>query len=821
MEEVIQQEQEYLDKTLTVLEEQIKEKSAACKKPAHDEVEEQLFKQNIKVLKSLETIRPRPYFGRLDFKDEFGEETIYIGKRGVEKDGDLIVVDWRTDLGKLYNAYQGVQSEFYIDNDPNRKVEIQRRRVISIEQDRVIKVSDTGTTEVVETASGEKVKMMDAYLEEILRHTGDELQLREIIASIQQEQDEIIRLPIKHTIIVQGAAGSGKSSIALHRISYLLYQYQKRIRPEKVLILAPNEMFLSYIHNLVPELDIDGIEQRTFYDWASTYFTDVREIPDLYQNYVDIDTDEKKEDRIRISKYKGSLQFKTLLDNLVAEVGRTLLPYKDIHLSECHTLSRAEIERFYHSRLHLPMNVRLREVKQFILNWSEQEGKAYKDQLEKEFETAYQQWVMTLPEGEDRKNVYQALERAKDLRLKQFSQQAKKAIEEYVRKMKEISAVRMYKNVFQKRVFNRFSPDMDEKLLGLLLKNGQKIKHEQFTYEDIAPLIYLDAKMNGKTLEYDHIVIDEAQDYSAFQLAIMKDYARSITVLGDVAQGIFSFYGLDSWDEFQSYLQDQHDVKRIDIQTSYRSTKEIMDLANRVLINNSYPYPLVIPVNRSGKEPQLKKVGHYGDLCDQMEQALKCLLESGHQTIAILTKNVEAATDLYHQLNSKGIVDLELVTAAHQRLEKKVVIIPSYLVKGLEFDAVIIEDVSDKTFQDHTHHAKMLYMSITRAHHELILFYRGEISPLLEQRDPHEPPRPRASFAGWLATDYRDPDTLPQVIKEREVVDADAIPLFEGEEEEQTTVERFEDDRERVNDFYAWRTVWKKWAEQQKAEMLR
>lgn len=819
MQEDYHQEQRYLDHTIAQIENQIREKTVACKKVAANTVEEEQLKQNIQALKSLETIRPRPYFGRLDFRDEYGKETIYVGKRGVEQDSELIVVDWRTDLGKLYNAYQGVQSDFYLNHDPNRKVTIEGKRAIFIKDDRVINISDIGKTEIVETSSGEKIKMMDAYLEGILLHTGDELQLREIIASIQQEQDEIIRLPLNHTIIVQGAAGSGKSSIALHRISYLLYQFQDRLQPEKVLVLAPNEMFLSYIHKLVPELDIDGIEQRTFYDWASTYFTDVRDIPDLHENYVDIYADEKKDDRILVSKFKGSLWFKELLDDLVAEVGRALLPYKDIHLSEHYTLTKQEIVQFYDSRLHLPLNIRLQNVKQFILNWSKQAAKAFKAQVEKEFETAYDQWVITLPEGEERKNVYEALERAKELRLNQFNRQINKSMDEYVRKMEEITAIRIYRNVFQKSVFKRLIPDMDEKLLGLLLKNGRQIKQQQFFYEDIAPLIYLDAKINGKTLEYEHIVIDEAQDYSPFQLAIMKDYAKSMTILGDVAQGIFSFYGLDSWDEFQSYIQDQNDVKRIDIQTSYRSTKEIMDWANRVLINNSYPYPLVIPVNRLGKEPQIEKVEHFGDLCDRMVETLHNLLSTGHQTIAILTKDVDTATDLYGQLARRGVSELELVTAAHHQLQKRAVIIPSYLVKGLEFDAVIIEDVSDKTFQDQTHHAKMLYMSITRAHHELILFYRGNLSPLLEQRNPHEPPRPRESFVEWLKTDHRDPNTLPQVIDERVVEDTEAILLFEDEEEEITTIERFADDRERVNDFYAWRTVWKRWAEQQRAEI--
>ena len=821
MKEVLQQEQRYLDKTLSIIDKQIREKRAraAQNRVARNPVEEQLIRQNLKELRKLESVRPMPYFGRLDFQDEYGNETIYIGKRGIEENGELIVVDWRTELGKLYNSYRGVKSEFYINNDPNRKVTIRRKRAIMIRNDRVVKVSDIGKTEVVETPSGGKMKIMDPYLEDILRQTGDELQLREIIASIQEEQDEIIRLPLNYTVIVQGAAGSGKSTIALHRISYLLYQHQERLKPEKVLVLAPNEMFLSYIKELVPELDIDGIEQRTFYDWASTYFTDVRNISDLHEDYVDIYSDERKEDRIRVSKFKGSLRFKQLLDDLVAEVGRTLLPYRDIHLSAQHTLTKQEIEAFYESRLHLPLNVRLREMKQFILDWRDRQLQAYKEQVEKEFDDAYQKWVITLPEGNERKNVYEALERAKHLRLQQFAEQAKKAIDEYVRKLEELTAVRLYKSVFQRRVFTRFAPDIDEKLLSLLLQNGSKIHHGKFSYEDIAPLIYLDAKINGKSLEYEHIVIDEAQDYSPFQLAIMKDYAKSMTVLGDIAQGIFSFYGLDSWEEFQTYMEDQHNVKRIDIQTSYRSTKEIMDLANRVLINNSYPYPLVIPVNRSGKEPRMEKVEHFGDLCDRIEQTLREFKESGHRTIAMITKDVESAKDVYDQLLRRGITDVELITTAHHRLQKRMVIIPSYLVKGLEFDAVILEDVSNRTFQDNTHHAKMLYMSITRAHHELVMFYRGKPSPLLEERDPDEPPRPRPSFADWLITDYRDPDTLPQVMKERVVEDTETIPLF-GDEEEQTTVERFEDDRERVNDFTAWRIVWKKWAERQKAKSL-
>ncbi|SFS59293.1 HelD family protein [Marininema halotolerans] len=814
MENEQQVEQQHLDKTITIIEKQIDMKSESCKRMATSPSEEQLLKQDYKTLDSLQKIRPNPYFGRLDFQDEWGQETVYIGKCGVAENDHLIIVDWRTDIGKLYNSYQGVKKDFLIGTDGKQSIEITRKRALVIQDDRIIKYTDVGKTEVVETETGEKVKMMDAYLEEILHETENELQLRDIISSIQEEQDEIIRLPLNNTIVVQGAAGSGKSSIALHRISYLLYQYQNELDRGNVLILAPNEMFLSYFRNLVPELDINGIEQRTFYDWASTYFTDVRSIPDLHQNYVEIYADQKKEERILISKYKGSLQFKKLLDKFVEEIGRKLLPYGDIHFSDQHMLTKESIVEFYESRSHMPFNDRFKEVKQYIQHWSKQEENAHERKVEEEFEEVYEKWIRPLPEGEDRKQIYTYLEQAKKIRLELFREQVKKTNDEYGRKMKSVSALRMYKSVFQKRIFNLWAPDMDEKLLGLLLENGKKIAKEQFSYEDIAPLIYLDAKINGKSLQYDHIVIDEAQDYSPFQLAIMQDYAKSTTILGDVAQGIFSHYGLDNWDEFQNYAEEKHPVQRINLQTSYRSTKEIMDIANRVLINNSYPYPLVIPVNRQGSHPTFEKVTHFGELCDRINESLDRILASGHQTIAILSKDAESATDLYHQLKQKGRKELELVMDPSHELQQRVIIIPSYLVKGLEFDAVIMEDVSDKVFEDQTHHAKMLYMSITRAHHELVLYYRGELSPLLTYRDPAEPPPPRPTFADWLITDYRDPSVLPQVESQREVKDPDAILLFE-EEEEQLMTEYFDGDRNRVQDFYAWREIWKKWASEQ------
>ncbi|MEH7164305.1 RNA polymerase recycling motor HelD [Priestia megaterium] len=812
MKQIILEEQNYLDETIQIIDRLIDAKQQLARKEVTSQVEAQLHKTFNKQIQKLENAKKNPYFGRLDFEDKFDKDTIYIGKKGIDNDGDLVVVDWRTNLGKLYNAYQGVQSTFYHDDDSSRLITIHGKRGIIIKDGMITSVSDIGKSGIVANESGQRVRYMDDYLKEILTHTSDTHKLRDIIASIQAEQDEIIRLPLKDTIVVQGAAGSGKSTIALHRISYLLYQYHEQVKPKDILILAPNEIFLSYIRDIVPEIEVEGIEQRTFYDWASTYFTDVNNIPDLHEHYVTVYGATHKEGLMKISKYKGSLRFKKLLDDFVEYIGSTMIPHGDVVIDSNIMLPKEEVHQFYQSKEHLPLNVRMKEVKDFILNWSKAEIKKVQTKIDDEFEDAYRKWVVTLPEGQERKAIYEALENAKKLRVKLFREKMEHEMALYVKKMENIPALLMYKSVFQKKVFDKFHSDLDEELLSLLLKNGRQVKQGRFTYEDIAPLIYLDAKINGKKLEYEHIFIDEAQDYSPFQLAIMKDYAKSMTILGDIGQGIFSFYGLDHWEEIESYIFKEKEYKRLHLQTSYRSTKQIMDMANRILLNSNYDFPLVIPVNRSGNVPSIKKAVSIGELYDEMVNLILLFKEKGHKKIAILTETKQGAIDTFDQLKRRNINHVEVITEGNQELKEEVVIIPSYLVKGLEFDAVIIEDVSDETFKDETHHVKLLYMSVTRAHHDLHLFYRGNLSPLLEDRDPNAPPKPRKSFKDWLITDITDLNKEPQVEIMKFVAKEETLRLFEDEEEE-LVMEKFEDDRERYYDFYAWLKVWHRWAE--------
>ncbi|ASS99784.1 hypothetical protein B9L19_11475 [Geobacillus thermocatenulatus] len=208
---------------------------------------------------------------------------------------------------------------------------------------------------------------------------------------------------------------------------------------------------------------------------------------------------------IKIAKYKGSLRFKKLLDDFVEYIGNTMIPHGDIVIESGVILSKEEIHQFYHAKEHLPLNVRMKEVKEFILNWSNEQINIRKQQIEDEFEEAYRKWVVTLPEGEERKAVYEALEKAKQLRMKIFQEKMQHEISLIVKKMENIPALLMYKSVFQKKVFEKFHPDIDEELLSLLLKNGRQIKQERFMYEDIAPLIYLDLTFRTPAVQKQRI----------------------------------------------------------------------------------------------------------------------------------------------------------------------------------------------------------------------------------------------------------------------------------------------------------------------------
>ncbi|MGG3744922.1 hypothetical protein [Paenibacillus chibensis] len=265
----------------------------------------------------IKAARAHPYFGRMDVIQADGSTVhYYVGKTAIGDDysDKEIVIDWRSEFGKLYTTYSGGEKEWLgVGN-------LVGKRQITMERHRVSRVVDVGKVERPRV-SGSQHSLSnpsadisnEQFLTEILSQTTEGYQIQEIISSLQEEQDEIIRLPMDHPVIVQGVAGSGKSSVALHRISYLLFRYESTLKPEDILVVAPNKMFISYMQGILPELDIQGIRQETFVGIA-TKLLGITEVESQHVTLSKIINEEQSDTKDeRVLRYKGSLAFKHAL----------------------------------------------------------------------------------------------------------------------------------------------------------------------------------------------------------------------------------------------------------------------------------------------------------------------------------------------------------------------------------------------------------------------------------------------------------------------------------------------------------------------------
>jgi DNA helicase II / ATP-dependent DNA helicase PcrA len=271
------------------------------------------------------------------------------------------------------------------------------------------------------------------------------------------------------------------------------------------------------------------------------------------------------------------------------------------------------------------------------------------------------------------------------------------------------------------------APNLDDKLIGLLKTNNTSKTYN----EDLAALIYIEHKINSLPNTFDYIVVDEAQDLSPFQIYVLNLLTKSMTILGDVTQSIYSYNGIRSWDELKSTVWKDKAIKQADLNVSYRSTYEIMNAANQIIINGNLPYQPVIPFNRTGEEVVCKQISDEEDLLENILTSIKQFLKAGYQKIAIIHKDARRSEGLYNLLKQSGISSVQLVLDSDVNISESITVIPSYLVKGLEFDAVIIPNANEENYKNEELDAKLLFVSLTRPHHSLHIFYHKVITPLL------------------------------------------------------------------------------------------
>ncbi|QAY65697.1 HelD family protein [Paenibacillus protaetiae] len=683
----LQEEQQRLGMTVREIETQL-----AAIGPAYtgnDFTEQMLDLQREERKKRLEIAYKEPYFGRIDFQELPGNEVkpLYIGKAGVAKDrtNELLVVDWRAPVASLFYSFTGGDAAVTYDS-PDGEVEghVHLKRNLMVRQRELVRLVDSFTRGQEEDA------VTDEFLLYRLGENKDN-RLRDIVSTIQQEQDLIIRSERNKVLFIQGVAGSGKTTVALHRLAFLLYQYAGRMRAERMIIFAPNRMFLEYISGVLPELGVGDIQQTTFADWSLELLEHevaLRGAEEQLAYWFEQSHTQEELDRAP-GRLKGGAAFKAEVDERIAELERTLAPAAPFEPVDGLVLKPETILEWFNTDYGEESVMRKRErLASRIRRWFESELKVRRIA--------------------DKKVRAKALTR----------------LNAYIKKIPSYTAPQLYATLFQGKTASAIIPKELAKETAARLKNGEVYP------EDLAPLVYIHLRLFGLSQPmYDHIVIDEAQDYSPFQLEALKlcQTIPSMTVLGDLQQGIHSYTGIGRWQELMGLFGEEQ-TGFFELNRSYRSTMEIIEFANRILGAMEGVKPAV-PVFRSGDPVQLQAVAD-NEWLDEIARSAKALeQEGGLQTISVIGRTAVECEMIHAHLAAAGI-EASLIQSKQPNYNGGLSVVPAYLSKGLEFDAVLIADAGAEAYGKLD--AKLLYVGCTRALHKLKVLYRGTPSPLVQ-----------------------------------------------------------------------------------------
>lgn len=677
-------------------------------------------------LNNLVEAEKKPYFARIDFLEEGQDqlEKLYIGKICLIRDEDMkpIIIDWRAPVASLYYEERLGPAHYLCPKGDVQGV-LKVKRQFSIEKGELLNIFDIDIT------------TNDEFLQGYLGANAEN-RLKDIVSTIQAEQNQIIRADMWTPLIVQGAAGSGKTTIALHRIAYLVYTHEKTFKPESFMIIAPNTLFLDYISEILPELGVDRVRQTTFEDFGMDLIGKRFKFRDPNEKLMLLASGKNKEQAEKLkdaSSLKCSMRFKELVDGFLDALEASMLPKKDFSIFNETVMSYRELQAlFLREYKRLPVKNRLEELKKHMVYRVSKKKNTFAARLEKDCSNEVLALKETLENTLDRQAKIQDAFKRRDFRLKALEREGKKAINDYLSGILKKPAFEHYKDFI---IYLRDTA-ADEVEAYAAQWSQQVLKSSRIETEDLAPIIYIKYRIHGidEKIPVRHIVIDEAQDFSAFQLYVIKKIIKdsSFTILGDLCQGIHSYRSLKSWEELIEGVFTDRRSKLLTLEQSYRTTIEIMDAANIVSKKMAIPgVPLAKPVFRHGEPVKLIKDRSIKDRDENIVNRIDELLTKGMELIAVITKTAEECELLHYSLR-KRIMGLTLITGAEGEYHGGVMVLPAHLAKGLEFDAVILSDASYNQYSFSDTDAKLLYVAMTRAMHIMDIHFIDKLSPLLE-----------------------------------------------------------------------------------------
>lgn len=712
--EELKAEKEHLRETIAIIKEILLKEQMSLEKiySEHLGSREELWRiANRKKIHihNLESSLDTPYFARIDFTfEKDGKlQTIYIGKNGIMQNTNIIVTDWRAPISSLYYDSEVGHCSF---TSPEGEVSgnLELKRQYEINSGNLISYYDV---DLVST---------DALLQKYLNSNNDS-RLKSIVSTIQKEQNEVIRRNLFDNLIIQGVAGSGKTTVALHRIAYLVYNYRDSIKQNQYLVIGPNPIFIKYISSVLPELDVSSVKQCTFEGFAQNYIDEEINInsPDkkVTQSIAGkIDND--------IDKFKSSMNYKTMLDQFL-QVYFYSITAKDFTLDDFTVLNSQKVKEVFDSTYtsnHISLASRIELT-------IEKLSRIIEDNIDS-ITTAFTDYTFqafaNLQDPKEEEKMRKKIVKNRE-ELHKF---CKSSLRKYFAKAK-IDATKLYKlfisSIENYDIFNY-------KYLKTLKKDTMKnIKNGCYDFEDLASLIYLQ-KVIAPNPEYSrirHVVVDEAQDLGEFNFFVLKIALPSSTfsIFGDLAQSIYDYRGIDNWNIVNKIMFDNNG-RIINFKKSYRTTSEIMEVADEV--SESIGMIRSDLVVRHGKEVDFTPLEQQ-NIPSYIAGKIKEYKEKGYKTIAIISKTNLLSCYINDGLAELG-VNIPNITLNDDLSEdnNKVCTISNQLAKGLEFDAVIINNANENIYSSSSNlDMKLLYVAITRALHELDIVYSGELpSPL-------------------------------------------------------------------------------------------
>ena len=666
-----EKEQQFLDQALDVINENIAELEKNCesgiedvrklskyhweRKSEMDEIEKAvsmndvnhtatLTNSGLSKLRKLRKAASDPFFGKIKVDFDGDDEDFYIGLTSIMKDNDLIINDWRSPISTLfYNSKLGNTSY-------RAPVGIVDCKLLQREQ---IKIKDKKIDRVIDT----DVHITDDELQKVLSKNSNG-KMKNIVTTIQEEQNEVIRDVKDARIIVQGCAGSGKTSVALHRLSYLLYNDNKS-SAENMLIFSPSDIFSTYISNVLPDLGDDNVLQTTFSDFANAFirkFDKIENFSEFLSKYYDGLNNEEEN---RSNKFKFSKDYKEAMDTFIQKFVNTYRFQDDLSING----------------LTIP--------KQYLNNILDNDDKS-----------SLQDKVDIITD-----EIYNLVRNVAGVKKGPI---------------RVVVARELVKPAFDPRAtYNKFLKSQE--YINAYGKEGNNLNKKLLEFPDLIGMLYLNFEFMGypENNIIHHLVIDEVQDYSPLQMEMISKMfnGATITALGDKNQTINPYHRYESLEELKEQLG--FSARYMELNKAYRSSPEIMNYVKEIIDEEK-----IDPVRISNDNPVVVKEVDRSDIFKSIVQDILDLKEKGLEKICIITKSSKEAKALYEGL--KDSIDNICILSNDNDYESNTLIAQSYNAKGLEFDAVICYNDYDNCYNKEEKY--LYYVACTRAQHNLVIY---------------------------------------------------------------------------------------------------